>query len=149
MEEGHVVDAERLGDRGIVLVARASDRIEALAARLEPARDAVHLAADDLAVEGLDLDLGGQADIRGLEVADPARQIAAAKLRDELFVNGLGGVHWPHLMPRPKRVEASACSIGCLPLFRHPRESGGPDWIPAFAGMTEKVLTARLHTRLT
>ena len=46
MEEGHVVDPEGLGDRGVVLVARASDRVEALAARLQPAREPVHLPAD-------------------------------------------------------------------------------------------------------
>ena len=37
MEEGEIVGPESLGDGGIVLVAGASDRVEAFAAGLEPA----------------------------------------------------------------------------------------------------------------
>ncbi len=92
MEEGHVVEAEGLGDGGVVLVARAADRVEALAARLQPAREPVHLAARDLAVEELDHRLAGEADVAGLDVGDAPRQLAGAQPGDELLVNGFGGV---------------------------------------------------------
>ena len=65
---------KRLGDRGIVLMARAADRVEALAARLQPARQPVHLPADALAVEQLDHRLAGEADVARLH----ARRCAAA-----------------------------------------------------------------------
>ncbi len=93
MEEGHVVEPQRLGDRGIVLVARAADRVEALAARLQPARDPVELAAHHLAVEQLDHGLAGEADLGGRERDRAAGKAPAPHLRDELLVNGLGCVH--------------------------------------------------------
>ena len=97
MEEGHVVDAERLGDRGVVLMARASDRVEALAARLQPAREAVHLPACDLAVEELDHRFAGEADVARPNVARAPRQVSVPDPGDELLVNGFGGVHGARL----------------------------------------------------
>ena len=84
---------KRLGDRGIVLMARAADRVEALAARLQPAREPVHLPAGALAVEQLDHRLAAEADLVRLHVDEAPRQLAAADLGDEFLVNGLGGVH--------------------------------------------------------
>ena len=80
VEEGHVVEPQRLGDRGIVLMARAADRVEALAARLQPAREPVHLAADALAVEQLDHRLAARGRPRpGATATRRRRQLAAAR----------------------------------------------------------------------
>ncbi len=93
MEEGHVVDAQGLGDRGVVLVARASDRVETLAARLQPAREPVHLAAGHLAVEELDHRFAGETDFGRPNVAGPPGQVSVPDPGDELLMNGFGGVH--------------------------------------------------------
>ena len=93
MEEGHVVEPKRQGDGGIVLVARAADRVEALAAGLQPAREPVQLAAGALAVEQVRHRLARKPDLIGAGVGEAARQLAVTEPGDELFVNCLGGVH--------------------------------------------------------
>ena len=93
MEEGHVIEPQRLGDRRIVLMARAADRVEALAARLQAAREPVELAAHHLAVEQLDDGFIGHADIAGRERAGAAGEISRPDLRHEFLVDDLGCVH--------------------------------------------------------
>jgi hypothetical protein len=51
VEEGRVGRAQRPGDGGVALVARAADRVVALALRAQPARRVIELAAADLALE--------------------------------------------------------------------------------------------------
>lgn len=82
MEEGHVVEPKGLGDGGIVLVARAADRIEALAARLQPAREPVHLPAGALAVEELGHGFAPEPDRFRLDVGRAPRQLPAAQVGD-------------------------------------------------------------------
>ena len=64
-----------------------------LAARLQTARDTVHLPADALAVVELDQSLRGRANFVGHDIDEPPRQPAGADLRDEFIVNGFRRVH--------------------------------------------------------
>jgi hypothetical protein len=74
-------------------VARRTDRIEAFAARLQAAGEAVHLAADALAVEQFHHRLAGEADIARLDVGGAPREASLRDPGDELLVDGFGGVH--------------------------------------------------------
>jgi hypothetical protein len=78
VEEGNVIEPKRLGDGGIVFMARAADRVESLAARLQPARDPVELAARALAVEQFDHGVAGKADVVRPHLDTTTRQRALA-----------------------------------------------------------------------
>ena len=93
MEEGEVVGAEGFGDGRIVFVARAADRVEALAARLQASREPVHLPARHLTVEELGQSLPAEAHFVRLDVGDAPRQPLALQLGDEFLVNGFCRVH--------------------------------------------------------
>jgi hypothetical protein len=78
VEERHVIDAEGLGDGGIVLMAGAADRVEAFAPRLQPAREPVHLPAYALAVEQFHHGFTGEADVARLHTAGAPWEIFLA-----------------------------------------------------------------------
>ncbi|SBV34885.1 protein of unknown function [uncultured Sphingopyxis sp.] len=93
VEERHVGDAQRRGDRRIALVSRRADRVEAFAARLQMARQPVHLAARQLREEDVGRLRARQAGRGGIGRVGTAGQKAPREGREEFFMYRLRRVH--------------------------------------------------------
>jgi len=107
-------------DRSVYAAARAipagtTITYGTLAARLQPARDSVHLPADALAVERIDDRLAGQADVAGLDAAGATREVSPPDFRDEFLVNGFGCVHRPRLPSAQSPVEGARRTLWPTP----------------------------------
>src|SRR5262249_5156334 len=93
VKERHVVDAERLCNRGVAFVTRTADGVEAFAARLQLARDAIELATQHLRLEELNRLGGGKADILRGELGAAGREILGGDTVAKTLMNGFGGFH--------------------------------------------------------
>ncbi len=93
MEEGHVGDAQRRRDRRIAFVPRRADRVETFAARLQMAREPVHLAARQLRQENVGGVAARQAGRGGVGCIGAAGQSAARQRTKEFFMYRLRRVH--------------------------------------------------------
>ena len=91
MQEGRIVRAE---DRCDARVARRADGVEALAARLQLARDPVELPAQNLCMEYADKSIATKAGAFERHRAGRSRQVAAGNAGKEVLVYDVGRGPW-------------------------------------------------------
>ncbi len=104
MQERRVGVAQRQRDRGVALVARAADGVEALLAGVQAPRVQVELARQDLRFEQLDQPGGAQAGVGQLPGVARAGQAALAHATHEALLEGCSRGGWCGVVWHPGRM---------------------------------------------
>jgi hypothetical protein len=92
MQERHVGQPQRVGERGHAFVPRARNRVEALPTRSQFARAAVELAAEHLRTGKLEQRRWRQPGAAEVDVAVAQRKLATLQCGDELVVNRFSAI---------------------------------------------------------